>query len=101
MNRKPADPRKQAQRAALNALHKARRLAERAGVELSEWEGEFLGSVEGRVRSFGRAFADPEKGARDQALSARQTLKLKEIAAKAKGEPRRWRRRGKAAPASE
>lgn len=74
--------RKAAQRAALRALAKARRTAEKAGAELSEWEGEFLGSVEDRVKTYGRAFGDPEKGAAGQALSIRQTRKLKEIAAK-------------------
>ncbi len=54
-----------------------------AGVEVSDWEGEFLASVEGRVQTYGRAFADPEKGARGQALSVRQSRKLKEIATKA------------------
>lgn len=57
---------------------------ERTGAELSEWEGEFLGSVEERVETYGRAFGDPEKGASGQALSTLQTVKLKEIAAKAK-----------------
>ena len=59
----------------------------------------------GRVAAHGRAFADPEKGAPGQALSALQARKLKEIAAKAKGEaapPRRWgRARPAAAPPSE
>ena len=85
MKRTPPDPKKQAKRAALNALRRARRAAERAGVKLSDWEGEFLGSVEDRVKSFGRAFGDPEKGAPGQALSVLQTVKLKEISAKAKG----------------
>ena len=87
----PANPyeaqRKAAQRAALNALKRARRSAETAGVSLSEWEGEFLGSVEERVKTHGRAFGDPEKGAPGQALSTMQGRKLKEIAAKARGEP--------------
>ena len=86
MNRKPPDRKAQAKRAALSALKRARRMAERAGVKLSDWEGEFLGSVEDRVKTFGRAFGDPEKGAPGEALSALQTVKLKEIAAKAKGE---------------
>jgi hypothetical protein len=34
-----------AKRSALNALKRARRSAEKAGVSLSEWEGEFLDSV--------------------------------------------------------
>ena len=75
-----------AKRAALRAVRRARKTAETAGVELSEWEGEFLGGVEQRVETYGRAFADPEKGAPGQALSALQTRKLKEIAAKAAGE---------------
>ena len=86
MNRKPPDRKAAAKRAALNALKRARRLADKAGVKLSDWEGEFLGSVAERVKTFGRAFGDPEKGAPGQALSALQHVKLKEIAAKAKGE---------------
>lgn len=93
MNRKPPDQRAQAQRAALNALKRAKRQADRAGVELSEWEGEFLGSVADRVKTYGRAFGDPEKGAPGQALSALQAVKLKEIAAKAKGEKKGFKRR--------
>ena len=87
--------REAAKRAALNALKRARRSAEKAGVSLSEWEGEFLESVSDRVKTHGRAFADPEKGAPGQALSAMQGRKLKEIAAKAKGEApkRRWGRK--------
>ena len=99
MKRSPPDPRAQAKRAALNALRRAKRTADKAGVELSDWEGEFLGSVEQRVETFGRAFADPEKGAPGRALSARQTVKLKEISAKAKGEaPKRPFGRKKAPP---
>lgn len=89
--------REAAKRAALNALKRARRSAEKAGVSLSEWEGEFLESVSDRVKTHGRAFADPEKGAPGQALSAMQGRKLKEITAKAKGEEpkRRWGRKAK------
>jgi hypothetical protein len=86
LKRKAPDLKAQARKAALNALRRARRTADKAGVELSEWEGEFLGSVEDRIKTYGRAFGDPEKGAAGQALSALQTVKLKEIAAKAKGE---------------
>ena len=52
---------------------------------LSDWEGEFLGSVEGRVETYGRAFRDPEKGSAGSSLSLRQHVKLKEISAKAHG----------------
>ena len=101
MKRKPPPSpfeaqRKAAQRAALNALRRARRSAEKAGVSLSDWEGEFIESVSERVKTHGRAFGDPEKGAPGQALSALQGRKLKEITAKAKGEvPKgRWGRKG-------
>jgi hypothetical protein len=82
----PPDSRAHAQRAALNALKRAGRAAARAGVELSEWEGEFLGSVTERIKTYGRAFADPDKGAMGAPLSMMQAVKLKEITAKAKGE---------------
>jgi hypothetical protein len=91
-DRKPPDPRAQAKKAALNALKRAKRMADKAGVELSDWEGEFLGSVAQRIETYGRAFGDPEKGGRDQAMSANQTIKLKEIVAKAKGEKKPMKR---------
>lgn len=90
---KPVDYKAQAKRAALNALRRAQRHADRAGVKLSEWEGEFLGSVTDRLKTFGRAFGDPEKGAPGQALSALQTVKLREITAKAKGEKKELKRK--------
>ena len=82
-----------AKRAALAALRRARRKAEAAGIALSDWEGEFLGSVEGRLETFGRAFRDKEKGAAGEALSALQGVKLKEIAAKARGKERKGLKR--------
>jgi hypothetical protein len=87
MRRKPPDRRAAAKRAALGALRRARRAAVKAGVDLSEWEREFLGSVEQRVETFGRAFADPDKGAPGMALSGRQSVKLKEITIKSRGRP--------------
>jgi hypothetical protein len=88
--------RARAKRAALRALHKARAAAEKSGAKLSDWEGEFLGSVEGRLKTYGRAFADPEKGALSASLSVRQTVKVREIAAKAKnaGKPKFGQNRG-------
>ncbi|CAN5381985.1 hypothetical protein BH10PSE2_BH10PSE2_18040 [soil metagenome] len=79
-------------RAALNALKRARRAADKAGISLSEWEGEFIASVSEAIETHGRAFGDPEKGAPGQAVSRLQGMKLKEIAAKANGEEpkRRW-----------
>jgi hypothetical protein len=80
---------------ALKALRKAKKLADSAGVKLSDWEGEFLGSVEERIEKYGRAFGDPEKGSLASSLSIRQSVKVKEIVAKASGKPRksRFRRR--------
>ena len=77
--------RARAQRTALKALRRARKAADASSVKLSDWEGEFLGSVETRVERYGRAFRDPEKGGPGTALSMLQSLKLKEIAGKAKG----------------
>jgi hypothetical protein len=84
--------RKHAKRVALKALRKAKKIAETSGVKLSDWEGEFLGSVEERLERYGRAFGDPEKGSLASSLSVRQTVKVKEIVAKASGKPR-WRGR--------
>ena len=67
MRAKPPDPRAQAKKAALNALKRAKRAADKSGIALSDWEGEFLTSVTQRVETYGRAFGDPEKGGRDQA----------------------------------
>ena len=94
MKRAKPDLKAQAKRAALNALKRARRAADRAGVKLSDWEGEFLGSVEQRVATYGRAFADPEKGTPGAPLSMRQGVKLKEIANKAKGRASTLKRSG-------
>lgn len=62
-------------------------------MKLSDWEGEFLTEVSDRVKTYGRAFGDPEKGAPGEALSALQAVKLKEIAAKAKGEKKPLQRK--------
>ena len=83
--------RTRAKRAALRILRRTRKAVEATGAALTEWEGDFLGSVEGRVETYGRAFADPEKGPAGASLSVLQSRKLKEIAAKASGKnkPRR------------
>lgn len=93
MKSAPPDRREVVKRAALNALRRVQRAAAKAGIELSEWEDEFLGSVQERVKTYGRAFGDPDKGAPGQALSMMQAVKLKEITAKANGEPRTLPRR--------
>lgn len=84
-------------RKALRRLARAKRAAEQAGEDgqkLSEWEDEFIESLEDRLDKFGSAFNDPEKGALDEALSARQALKLREIEKKAKGKDRKPMSRG-------
>ena len=69
---------------ALKAVKKAERTAAKAGVAFSPWEDAFLTDVEARLKTYGRAFADPDKGAPGAALSVLQTYKLKEITAKAR-----------------
>lgn len=52
----------------------------------SDWERTFLAEVETRLETYGSAFANLAKGHPDEALSALQAQKLKEIAAKAAGD---------------
>ena len=80
----PADAKKALEKATIKALMKARFEAEASGVALSEWESEFIEGVTERVKTYGRAFADPEKGAPGTTLSLRQGLKLREIRIKTK-----------------
>lgn len=70
--------------------------AEAARRDLSEWEEEFVTSVEQRLNEYGSAFADPEKGPLDEPLSRLQELKLKEIEKKAKGKGGQLPRFGRA-----
>lgn len=83
----PAEQRKAQQKAlqaaTLRALDKTRREAEAHGVALSDWESGFLEGLGERVKTYGRAFADPDKGAISGTLSLRQGVKLKEIRKKA------------------
>jgi len=82
-----------AKRSALKALRRARKAAEVSSIKLSDWEEEFLGSVETRVERYGRAFRDPEKGGPGTALSMLQSQKLKEIAGEANGRKSGLRRK--------
>jgi hypothetical protein len=43
------------------------------------WEDEFLNDVKDRVEKYGAAFKDPEKGNTGNALSFKQTFKIREI----------------------
>ncbi len=65
---------------ALRKLRKAKSRAEsKDGPGLTDWEKEFFDGVEERLETFGSAFADPEKGNLDSALSAKQTHIVREI----------------------
>lgn len=44
------------------------------------WEEGFLADVEQRLKTYGRAFADPEKGSLDLATSVKQSFKIRQIA---------------------
>lgn len=59
--------------------------AEAARIELTDWEDEFMSSIEERLNTFGSAYADPSLGAEGEALSTLQLAKLKEIEKKARG----------------
>lgn len=85
-------------RKALNRIRRAKAAAEKAIAEspdaeaaqaarqaLSDWETEFVTSVEHRLEEFGSAFADHTKGSLDEPLSQLQEAKLKEIEKKARG----------------
>jgi len=72
------------QKRTLRALEKARQQAAEQGIDLSDWENEFLNSVSERVKTYGRAFADPDKGAAGGTLSLLQGVKLREIRRKTK-----------------
>lgn len=58
-------------------------------VDYSQWESEFLTEVDQRLEKYGSAFHDLGKGRKEDALSTLQTVKLKEIAAKARGKKRK------------
>jgi hypothetical protein len=63
-------------------------IIENKGVDYSGWEKEFLGEVDQRLEKYGSAFHDLSKGSPDEALSRLQSVKLKEIAKKARDKKR-------------
>ena len=67
---------------ALSALKRAADKAKLSEEGLTEWEAEFLGSVEERLTKFGSAFADPDTGQLSAPLSLRQGLKVRQISKK-------------------
>lgn len=71
------------------ALRRIRRLKKASGrlsdadrKALTEWEAEFLNSVETRLDTYGSAFTDPNLGDEDEALSVRQEGKVREVGRK-------------------
>ncbi len=83
---------------ALRAVARARKKAQMRGETLSDWEEDFLSSVEERLNIYGKAFADPDKGAMCAPLSLRQGLKLKEISGTKKPDARREKAQDKPKP---
>ena len=70
-------------------VKKAGRMAPKdSDKSLSEWEGEFLESLEERLEKYGSAFADPDKGAMNAPLSLLQGLKLMQIKRKTSAKPK-------------
>jgi len=82
----PRDVDERKTRKALRKLRAAKARAEAGtGPELSDWEEDFLNSLEGRLEQYGSAFNDPEKGDREEPLSMLQAMKVKEIDKKTRG----------------
>lgn len=100
LERKKAADKKTAQRKSKKALARVRRTVQKkqelkGDASLSEWEDEFVDSLEERLEEFGSAFADPQKGAPTEALSYLQLAKLKEVEKKAAGKAKKpWQRGG-------
>lgn len=81
----PRDVDERKTRKALRKLQKAVERAELEGVELTEWEQEFIDGVNERLNKYGSAFADLSKGDADEALSMAQSEILKQIDKKSRG----------------
>lgn len=67
---------------ALAALKRAAAKAAATPEGLSDWEAEFLTSLDDRLTKYGSAFADPDKGQLSAPLSLRQGLKVRQISKK-------------------
>lgn len=63
---------------------RVRKISSQKKVDLTPWEDEFLTSIDERLEKYGRAFADPDKGAMNAPLSLLQGLKIKQIKNKGK-----------------
>lgn len=81
----PRDVDEKKTRKALRKLRKAKARAEAEGIDLSDWEAEFVEGVEERLETYGSAFADPNLGQSDAALSNAQTEILRQLERKSRG----------------
>lgn len=82
----PRDIDKRKTNAALRKIRRAlARLEKTENVELTDWEAEFMTSVEERLNTYGAAFHDSDKGNLDEALSYAQAHILRQIDKKARG----------------
>jgi hypothetical protein len=64
---------------AIAALKRAAEKAKATDEGLSDWEAEFLTSLDTRLTTYGSAFTDPDKGQLSAPLSLRQGLKVRQI----------------------
>jgi hypothetical protein len=67
---------------AIAALKRAADKAHASKDGLSAWEAEFLTSLDTRLKTYGSAFSDPDKGQLSAPLSMRQGLKVRQISKK-------------------
>lgn len=81
----PRDVDEKKTRKALRKLRKAKERAEADGIELTDWEKEFVEGVDERLEKYGSAFSDPNLGGPDQALSNAQTQILRQLDKKSRG----------------
>lgn len=72
-------------------INRIEKRAAKEGRGLTDWEKEFLQSLDERLEKFGSAFADPDKGQLSAPLSLMQGLKLREIGKKTKPKPEKAR----------
>lgn len=93
------DPRRT--RKAQRLIDRLKREAEDAATPYSNWEETFLTEVDQRLDKYGSAFNSYEKGSPEEAVSRLQAQKLKEIAAKAKGNTKARSSLGRRSPEQE
>lgn len=72
-------------RKALRKLRKAKVRAEAEGIDLSDWEKEFVEGVDERLNKYGSAFSDYSLGAPGEPLSAAQAEILRQLDRKSRG----------------